>query len=136
MNEARQNRQDVQQYADKIYLGEPPTSVYAHDRHPVALRGQIWRVVINASGVQAENVWVTDGDGLSINIRGLQRRSMYAFPVGFKVEHLYFTDPNGNWHRRFGGQVERVPDDRYIAPPAEDTGGNSAWDEPIENCAG
>jgi hypothetical protein len=132
-NEERQKRQEAERYANQIYLGEAPIDAYR--KHSVP-KGELWYVVVNASDVQAENVWVTNKDGLSINIWGLQRCAMYAFPSDFRPEHLYFTDPNRvNWHRKFGGAPEQLPDDQNRPrQPERDTGGDSVWFDSIQDC--
>jgi hypothetical protein len=132
-NEDRLNRQDSQQFASRIYLGEAPGPEC--QRHGDVQGDNICRVVINASGVQVENVWVENSEGLSITILGVQRCHMYALTPGFVHEHLYFSDPYGNWHRQYGGPLERLPDGELHAPDP-DTGGDSVWDEPLQNCAG
>ena len=132
-NELRLNKQELQQYANKIYLGEPSPAEYI--RHPLPRVTDIWHVVINASGLQAENVWVADDTGRTVRIQGLQRCSMYALPPDFEVKHLYFTDPYGDWYRPYGGQLEVVKEEEFRPPPNPDTD-DSPWFEPVQNCAG
>jgi len=127
-NETRLEKQDLQQIAIRVYLGEPSRQGY--ERHPTQERGQVWRVVINASGLQVENVWVADDNGRSVKIQGLQRCSMYALPPDFVPRHLYFTDPNGRWHRGYGGQIDTF----WLPPPDSDTD-DSPWFEPLQDCA-
>ena len=125
-------RQDDQRFADDVYLGEPSPQD-ARD-HPLPPGSAGWRVVVNESGIQLEDVWVADGSGRAISIRSAARCTMYALPDGFEAEDLYFTDPNGRWHRTSGGQVVAVP---LHAHPAPDTdSGDPAWAAPLGECGG
>ena len=126
------SRQDRQVYADKVYLGEPSPQDYRDHPPPSGSAG--WRVVVNASGIQVEDVWVADGSGREISIRSAARCSMYALPADFEAEDLYFTDPNGRWHRQFGGQVVEVPLHAYPTP--ETDSGDPAWFVPLGECSG
>jgi hypothetical protein len=172
-NESRLDRQDRQRFAEKIHVGEPPAAVYEQrseqdcaaaaasdqpDCHPKE-DDRVWLVVINASGIQVEDVWVTNRDGDQfIRIGGLERCSMYALPhrvspepdwnatgrdepsVEFQPEELYFTDPVGHWRRPLGGQVEPVTEEAFKRFPAADRDvedyGISPWSDMLPNCAG
>jgi hypothetical protein len=131
-NERRLDRQDRQLYANKVYMGEPSPIEYRD--HPPEPGSDIWRVVINASGLQVEDVWVADDFGRSVNIRGVQRCIMYALPADFEAKHLYFTDPNGRWHRPYGGQLEEVSLDAHPLPESDTD--NSPWYAVLQDCAG
>ena len=90
---------------------------------------------MNASGLRVEDVWVADaGSGRSISIRSAERCTMYALPAGFDGRDLYFTDPNGRWHRPLGEEEVEVPPDAYPAP--ESDSGDPAWSAPVGDCGG
>ena len=121
---------DRQLYADKVYLAEPsPEDARAHPPEPGTAG---WLAVVNASGLQVEDVWVSDGAGRAISIRSAARCTMYALPADFDPEHLYFTGPNGRWHRPFGRDEVEVPLRAFPAP--ETDSGDPAWSGPVENC--
>ena len=128
----RLGREDRRAYADKVYVGEPSPEEYRDHPSPPGSAG--WQVVVNASGLQVEDVWVADGSGRAISIRSAAGCTMYALPAGFEAEDLYFTDPNGRWHRPSGGQAVEVPRNAHPAP--ETDSGDPAWEAPLGECAG
>lgn len=126
----RQYDQERTQYANKVYIGEAPQHEYAkmgEDVHKPRL------VVINASGTQVEHTWVQAKNGRVIRLQGVQRCTMYALPYDFGPKDLYFSDPYGNWHRSFGGQVDRAPQD--LVEPTRGSA-DSPWADDISGCAG
>jgi hypothetical protein len=129
----RLRRQESQQYANKVFLGEPPREEYTGQGARKLAPGQtIWRVVLNTSGVQIENLWVEGEDGRSVRIQGVQRCSMYALPADFVPTNLYFTDPlGGKWRRQQNGQL----DDQFREMIPRDTD-DSPWYDTIDGCSG
>jgi hypothetical protein len=130
--EQRLGQEEMQAYADQVYLAEPPPEEYRDHPPPPGSAG--WLVVVNASGFQVEDVWVSDGSGGAISIRSAARCTMYALPADFDAEHLYFTGPDGRWHRPSGREEVEVPLDAFPAP--ETDSGDPAWSGPVERCAG
>jgi len=167
-NADRLQQQDQRRYADRIYIGEPPVSVYGDlsnpltrarcDARPAGVPGchptnrdqNIWFVVINASGAQAQDVWVADSEGRVVAIHGLERCSMYAMPYELPTEAaapgpyrpavLYFSDPSGHWRRPMGGALESLSRDEFnrelVAARIDDDDGDSAWTDILPDCAG
>lgn len=174
VNEDRLNNQDRQRFAELIHVGEPPAAAYEVTRSEDDCRAalgsdqpdcvpkqydRIWYQVINPSGIQVEDVWVTNKSRNEVvAIGGLERCSMYYLPhwvsdepnrnapdrdlpghVEFTPGELYFTDPVGHWRRPLGGQVEWVPDEEYRrikdGLAAEDNG-ISPYSDMLPNCAG
>lgn len=135
-NEDRLNRQDVQQFASRVYLGEAPEDMCAE--HGDDQDGEPCRAVVNASAVEVVNVWVEGSDGRRIVIQGVQRCHVYNLEPGFDPVQLYFSDPVGNWHRSYGKALEQLEADRDMTPPATPTtdDGRSNWDGPLDNCPG
>jgi len=132
-SDERQDRQERQQYADKIYIGEAPLSVLS--AFPQGDPDDIGQVVVNASGVQVEDVWVRDATGhRQVVIEGVQRCTRYALPQDFQPAELYFTDPIGHWRRPYGEQVLEVPDEDF-APLPERTDPTEAYAD-LPDCAG
>jgi hypothetical protein len=132
VQEQRLNRQEVEQYASKVYLGEALQYFYEEFGRP---EGGTW-VVVNASGTQVNGAWVEggpdeNGQPTAINIDGVQRCTLYSLPPGFRPVALYFTDPYGDWRRRLGAQLEGG----YQPMPAEDTG-VSPYVMDVEDCSG
>ena len=129
-NEGRLN----QQTADGVLLGEAPSKMKG--RFPLPDGVKVWFVVYNTTNKPIENVWVADAQQRSIKIQGIQPCTMYALEAGFKPTDLYFSDRNGRyWHRAYNGPPEALSPDEFPAMPDEDTGGDSPWDLPIENCS-
>jgi len=127
-------RLEIQQYASKVYIGEPPK--YAYDRHQHG--EETLYVVMNASETQIESVWVdgTKNDGgLQVDstmlIQGIPRCSMYALPEGFDPSGVHFQDSYGHWVRPFG-DVPSESDDQM--PDGYDESLESPWWEDVEGC--
>ena len=125
VQEQRLDRQEVEQYASKVYLGEAPRYFYEEfgGRPDV---GEITWVVINASGTQVNGAWVEGapdptGRSTAINIDGVQRCTLYSLPPDFQPVALHFTDPYGDWRRPLGARLDRgyqpmLPEDTGDAP--------------------
>jgi hypothetical protein len=124
--DARLDRQESEQNASHIYLGEPPQ--YASSKFKTEGKG-VWTVVMNASGTQVDDVWVEGEGNTSVTIDGLQRCSMYALPEGFKPVAVHFLDSYGRWRRPVDGPPER----NGRTPPARDTA-NSPWWMDVGGC--
>ncbi|RBY95266.1 hypothetical protein DQ237_14390 [Blastococcus sp. TF02-8] len=129
-NEERLDREPV----DGVQLGEAPTEMKA--RFPLPDGVAVWFVVYNATNKPIENVWVADGERRSITIDGIQPCRMYALQPGFEPTDLYFSDRNGlYWHRKYNGPPEALAASDFPSMPAQDTGGDSPWDLPLDNCS-
>jgi predicted protein tyrosine phosphatase len=132
-NEDRLDREERQQYASKVYVGEA--------RHRKRIRksvpGSVWPdrrfgMNINMSGVQMENVWVEGRDRRTVRMQGVQRCSMYALPATFIPVDLYFSNPVGHkWHRGEGG----VLDGNFKQMPQHGTD-PSPWYDAVPDCGG
>lgn len=125
----RLDRQETQQFASKVYIGEVPQYVY-DEYGPRVGRPPVWSV-INASGIQVDDVWVEGKDGRSVRLGAVQRCTIYTFRKDFAPAVVYFTDPFGEWNR----PVERPLAVGRKATPA-DPSAESQVTVDLRNCAG
>jgi len=117
--------QQREQIASRVYLSEAPHYAYAHAPQAwlTALNGHPGYVVMNASTVQVNQVWIEGPHHTSVNIWGLQGCSLYALPPGFQPIAVDFADPYGHWRRTFAGTLTS-----HGKPmPAEATDGSPWW---------
>lgn len=128
VQEERLDRQDKQQYASKVYVGEVPQYFYTDFRsHGVA--PVVW-AVINASGTQLDDVWVEEKDGSAVLFGVVQRCTFYTLYDDFDPVAVHFTDPYGKWRRGVGIALESD------AAPVPDVKYGSEYTADLKNCSG
>jgi hypothetical protein len=139
--------EQTHQHASKIYLGEAPQYFYREfDRDEDLIT---W-VVLNASGIEVNNVWIEGKNDKWIGIQGIQRCTMYSAPLytedgtEFVPVAVHFSDPisvDGHfiWRRTTTGELHKtgmsIADRREMDPDGRDDG-NPGPVMDVRDCSG
>jgi hypothetical protein len=135
------NKQEDEQFASFVDLGEVPSDVYNSAEFKEKLGDKrdddVWWAVINPSPVAIRGVWVEGSNGEFVRIGEIQRCTLYALhqsgeaiPVDFAPSAIHFKDPKGEWRLSVDGDLDK---DKYEDTPSGDDYGD-ARDLSMETC--